>query len=116
LHILFIDDHKDSADAFAEIALGLGHVVEVAYDGRTAMALTRGRKFDVIFFDIALPDADGRELCRLARSDGASRHACIIAVTGMTDLQEAELEAFDGLLQKPISVDALQRALKSAEG
>jgi CheY-like chemotaxis protein len=116
MHILFIDDHKDSADAFAEIAIGLGYDVDVAYDGHTAMALTQARTFDVVFFDIALPDADGRQLCRQVRTQGASRHACIIAVTGMTDLKDTELEPFDGLLQKPISVEALQRALRSAEG
>lgn len=116
MQILFIDDHVDSADAFAEIASRLGHDVDVAYDGSTAMALIRARHFDVVFFDIALPDADGRELCKRVREEGPSRHACIIAVTGMTDLPEKDLEPFDGLLIKPISVDALQRALKSAEG
>jgi CheY-like chemotaxis protein len=116
VHILFIDDHVDSADAFAEIASRMGHDVEVAYDGNTAMALTHARHFDAVFFDIALPDADGRELCKQMRASGPSRHACIIAVTGMSDIDESELEAFDGLLIKPISVEALARTLKSAEG
>ena len=79
MHILFIDDHKDSADAFGEIASGLGHKVQVAYDGRSAMALTQTQSFDVVFFDIELPDADGRELCRQVRNEGASRDACVIA-------------------------------------
>ncbi|WP_254073995.1 response regulator [Burkholderia sp. S171] len=116
VHILFIDDHKDSADAFGEIASGLGHKVQVAYDGRSAMALTQAQSFDVVFFDIELPDADGRELCRRVRNEGASRDACVIAVTGRTDLRDKDLEPFDGYLHKPISPATLQHALKFSEG
>jgi len=116
VHILFIDDHKDSADAFGEIASGLGHKVRVAYDGRSAMALTQTESFDVVFFDIELPDGDGRELCRRVRNEGASRDACVIAVTGRTDLRDKDLEPFDGYLHKPISPGALEHALKFSEG
>jgi CheY-like chemotaxis protein len=116
VHILFIDDHKDSADAFGEIASGLGHKVQVAYDGRAALELTQAQSFDVVFFDIELPDADGRELCRKVREDGASRDACVIAVTGRTDLRDDDLEPFDGYLHKPISAGALERALRFSEG
>lgn len=49
MHILFSDDHKDSADAFAEIATTLGLQVQVAYDGRTAIEATHSTPFDVIF-------------------------------------------------------------------
>ena len=50
------------------------------------------------------------------RAHGASRHACIFAVTGMADLSDDELAPFDGYLMKPLTVDALQNALKAAEG
>jgi CheY-like chemotaxis protein len=73
-------------------------------------------KFDVVFFDIELPDGDGRELCRRVRNEGASRDACVIAVTGRTDLRDKDLEPFDGYLHKPISAGALEHALKFSEG
>jgi CheY-like chemotaxis protein len=116
VHILFVDDHQDSADAFAEIAGGLGHTVQVAYSGKKAMELIRIHAFDVVFFDISLPDADGRDLCRSVRTEGASRDACVIAVTGMTDLRGDDLEPFDGYLHKPISGGTLEHALKFSEG
>jgi len=116
MHILFVEDHRESADAFAALATNLGYEVEVAYDGVTAIGLTDTHAFDAIFFDLSLPDADGRDLCRQVRAHGASRHACIFAVTGMTDLSDDELSPFDGYLVKPLTVDALQSALKSAEG
>lgn len=115
MHILFIDDHQSSADAFAAIASELGHSVQVAYDGSSAMDLSRQESFDVVFFDIGLPDIDGRELCRLMRTEGESRDACVIAVTGRTDLGAKDLEPFDGFLHKPISAAALAHALKFSD-
>lgn len=115
MRILFIDDHHDSADAFAAIATDLGHAVNVAYDGSSALDLTRQEAFDVVFFDIGLPDFDGRELCRLVRTEGESRDACVIAVTGRTDLGAKDLDPFDGFLHKPISPGALAHALKFSD-
>lgn len=68
------------------------------------------------YFDIGLPDGDGRKLCRRVRESGASQHACVIAVTGMTDLHSDDLEPFDGFLHKPVSPGVLQRALEFSEG
>jgi CheY-like chemotaxis protein len=116
VHILFIDDDQPSADAFAEVAKSLGHTAEVAYDGRQAVAATLATSFDVIFFDIGLPDGDGRELCRRIRHEGASQDASVIAVTGLTDLHAEDLEPFDGFLHKPVSSTALQRALAFSAG
>jgi CheY-like chemotaxis protein len=116
VNILFLDDHRNSADAFAEIALSLGHEVKVAYDGKTAIQFTSVEPFDVVFLDIELPDSDGRDLCRIIRRDGASRDACIIAITGLTDLRGPELDPFDGYLHKPFSAAALEHALKFSEG
>jgi CheY-like chemotaxis protein len=116
MQILFIDDHKASANAFAEIAVTLGQQVQVAYDGKTAIVATQNTPFDVVFFDIGLPDCDGRELCRRVREGGASQHASVIAVTGMEGLHAKELEPFDGFLHKLVSPGDLRRALDFAEG
>jgi len=115
MHVLFVEDHRESADAFAALATSLGHKVEVAYDGASAARLTDLQVFDVVFFDLSLPDADGRDLCKKVRERGASRHACIFAVTGMSDLSDDELAPFDGYLVKPLTVDALETALRSAQ-
>jgi DNA-binding response OmpR family regulator len=116
MHILFVDDHVESADAFAALATSLGHRTQVAYDGLSARCLAVATQFDAVCFDINLPDADGRELVKLIRAQGASKHACIIAVTGMTDLPDEDLALFDGYLHKPITVEALTAVLRSAEG
>lgn len=115
MRVLVIDDHQESADALAAVASELSHSVTVAYDGQTALQITETQSFDVVFFDVGLPDVDGRELCRLMRETGASRDACVIAVTGRTDLRGDDFASFDGYLHKPISSAALKRALEMWE-
>jgi two-component system, OmpR family, response regulator len=112
MQILVIDDHRDSAEALAAVATELGHEVTVAYDGQTALNHSAVTSFDVVFFDLTLPDVDGRELSARMRADGPSRDACMIAVTGRTDLHGDDFASFDGYLHKPITGSALRHALQ----
>ncbi|WP_193788610.1 response regulator transcription factor [Caballeronia glathei] len=64
MRILFVEDEPPLADAFAAIAVSIGHDPDVAHDGQSALALTSANTYDAIFLDIGLPDGDGRELCR----------------------------------------------------
>ncbi|SPB18201.1 histidine kinase [Caballeronia novacaledonica] len=109
--VLFVDDHRETADSFSDIALALGHHPSVAYDGATALKLTSDEVFEVIFLDVTLPDADGRDVCCQIRS-GASGTARLVAVTGYDDLRgTVGMEVFDDCLLKPITIDELQRQL-----
>ena len=80
--------------------------------------LQSGRLSDTacLITDVQMPGMSGVELCRRVRNEGASRDACVIAVTGRTDLKDKDLEPFDGFLHKPISPAALEHALKFSEG
>jgi DNA-binding response OmpR family regulator len=54
--------------------------VEEAGTGAEALALARRQSYDVIVLDIALPDQDGREVCRILRQ--TSMRAPIIMMAG----------------------------------
>jgi DNA-binding response OmpR family regulator len=111
LEVLFVDDHRETADAFADIATALGHSSSVAYDGATALSLTSGNVYRLIFLDISLGDADGRDICHQIRH-GASASARVVAVTGYNDLcGTAEMGIFDDCLVKPVTTAELQRQL-----
>ena len=62
LRILIVDDNRDLADSMADILSDLGHYVNVAYRGETAIALFEAHNFDVCFLDIRLPDVNGFDL------------------------------------------------------
>lgn len=109
--VLFVDDYSDTADSLASIAAALGHEPAVAYDGETALRITSGTVFDLIFLDVGLRDADGRDIGRQIRK-GPSGAARMIAVTGHAHLQDGDdMDAFDACLLKPIGMDQLERLL-----
>ena len=66
--ILMIDDDDDLRDALVEQLLIIGEfeVLEAA-DARSAIEKIKETDFDLLLLDVGLPDADGRELCKLLR-------------------------------------------------
>jgi two-component system, OmpR family, response regulator len=115
MQILVIDDNRDSADGLAALAAEIGHTVAVAYDCKTATDHATKQSFDVILCDVDLPDGDGRDTCDRMRAEGASQDACMIAVTGRTDLKGDDFPSFDGYLHKPITWPALKHVLDTWE-
>jgi two-component system, OmpR family, response regulator len=111
---LFVEDDKNVAHAFAELATSLGHRAEVAHSGGEALRMTGQTRYDTVFMDIGLPDIDGRKLCGYIRSAGASHDACIVAVTGHPNFRDdGKTGEFDGYLPKPVKasdlVDVIER-------
>ncbi|MDR5761808.1 response regulator [Caballeronia sp. LZ035] len=114
MNLLFVDDNHACIETLVDIASGLGHTAAVAHDGAAGLALASRERFDRIFLDISLPDADGREICSAIRAAGPSSDARIIAMTGHTDIIEGSgVTDFDGFLLKPISLPALELFLLS---
>jgi CheY-like chemotaxis protein len=99
-----------------KLAIGLlgsrGHRVEVAGNGRAALAAVAARHFDLVLMDIQMPEMDGLEATKMirARERGAGSRVPIIAMTAhaMKGDREACLAAgMDGYLSKPIRATKL---------
>lgn len=91
----------------------MGHEVQLAYDGQSALASVAMHNPQVIFLDITLPDMEGYEVARQirARHPGAIR---LIALTGWArdDVVQKTREAgFDHCITKPADPEALQKLL-----
>jgi DNA-binding response OmpR family regulator len=115
MNLLFVDDHRESADAFADLARSIGHNSSVAYDGKNLRLKISAEAFDFVFLDIHLPDADGRQLCDEIRKSETCRGAQVIALTGVSNLdRQHDMSAFDGYFIKPMTVDAFERLLNNA--
>ncbi|WP_061160323.1 response regulator [Caballeronia temeraria] len=107
--VLFVDDDRNTADALSDIAAALGHRPSVAYTGACALQVASSARFDLVFLDLSLPDADGRTVCRQMRD---LKVAKIYALTGYTETKAADdLEIFDGCFVKPLCIDRLQALL-----
>ncbi|WP_284505008.1 response regulator [Caballeronia sp. INDeC2] len=111
MRVLFVENDMRLCEAFRDLAISLGHVADVAYDGHQALLLAREHCYDTIFLDIGLPDVDGRELCRQLRAAGASKLACVVAVTGDERHVREQSEHFDGAFLKPLTEEGFKAAL-----
>ncbi len=96
-----------------------GHHVEVAADGRQALALLGQHPFDVILMDVEMPELDGfatTELIR-KREESTGEHIPIIAMTAHAmkgDRERCLAAGMDDYLAKPIRAQQLAERLRQA--
>ncbi len=85
-----------------------GHVVDSAATARQAIDLARGADFDVLVFDVMLPDIEGFELVRLLRREGNRTPVLMLTARDANADVVAGLRAgADDYLTKPFSFDVL---------
>jgi signal transduction histidine kinase/CheY-like chemotaxis protein len=116
--ILLVEDNKDAADALSELIRLMGCEVDVAHDGRSALALAVAAPPDLVLCDLGLPGAmDGYGVARTARTDPRLDATRLIAVSGYSqpkDHAAAKQAGFDLLIPKPIKMDTIEALLHSS--
>ena len=108
--VLVVDDNEDAAELLREILCCLGHRVEVAYDGATALKLAESFRPDVALLDIGMPVMNGHEVAARLR-EGAGPTPRLIAITGYGPDAIAGEEGFDQHLIKPFDVNRLRELI-----
>jgi CheY-like chemotaxis protein len=112
-----IEDNRDTADSLANMLRLLDFEAEVWLGPLPAVAALLSRVPDVIFVDVHMRGMDGIEVCRYIRREPQLRAVPIVAMSSDTQpaLEARMREAgADGFLLKPITMDGLERMLKSA--
>jgi CheY-like chemotaxis protein len=115
VRILIVDDNRDAADTMGMLLELGGHEVIVAHSGNQALELGRQRRPDVVILDIGMPDINGYEVARTARSEDWGRSAFLIALTGWgqaEDKERARMAGFDRHLTKPVDPDLVEEILQ----
>ncbi|ABF11825.1 ATP-binding protein [Cupriavidus metallidurans] len=113
LRILLVEDHRVNQVVMRRLLEWLGQRVDVAGDGREALALTASQSYDLILTDLQMPSMDGYELARTMRERGIT--VPIIAVTASVgpDLQSACQKAgINRCLTKPVRLAALRELIE----
>ncbi len=83
--VLLVEDERSIAEPFAQALKRAGFPTTVAATGSEALALVPSLRPDVILLDLALPDLDGREVCRRLRRDSAVPIIMVTASGTVTD-------------------------------
>jgi PAS domain S-box-containing protein len=112
--VLVVDDNVDAAETLQMVVAQMGHQVEAAYDGRSALEAARRERPDVVLLDLSMPEMDGVQVARELRSAPACRNVRIVALSGLgqrEDRRRSREAGFDDHLVKPVSPDELARVL-----
>lgn len=102
MKLLVAEDDAETARYVARGLEELGHVVDVANDGRDAFMLATGESYDVLIVDRMLPGMDGLSMVRALRAAGGLAPVLFLtALDGVSD-RVAGLDAGgDDYLVKP---------------
>jgi signal transduction histidine kinase/ActR/RegA family two-component response regulator len=117
--ILIVEDNADARESLAVLLRLQQHDVVTAENGEQGLAMARNEGVAIVLLDIGLPDVDGYEVARRLKADPATRHLCLVAVTGygtQEDRKRALASGFDEHLAKPVEPDELDALLQQAAG
>lgn len=112
--ILVVDDNLDAAESLRMLLEALGHQVETAPDGPTALAGLGHFGPEVVLLDLGLPHMDGFEIARRIRARFPKGELLLVAVTGYgqdEDYRRSLTAGFDHHLTKPTNLADLQAVL-----
>jgi two-component system CheB/CheR fusion protein len=111
-HILLVEDHADTAAAFAELLRASGYVVTTASSVREGLTAAARGGVDLVISDLGLPDGHGYELMReIVRRHGFPG----IALSGYgmdEDVRQSREAGFSRHLTKPVKLKVLREAIR----
>ncbi len=113
MRILVVEDEPKMAGLIRRVLVAERHVVDVAPDGLTAVALAEG-EYDVIVLDRMLPDVDGVTILRLLRSKGLKTPVLMLTALGSVEDRVGGLDAgADDYLPKPFAFSELVARIRA---
>ncbi|WP_310734643.1 PAS domain-containing hybrid sensor histidine kinase/response regulator [Azohydromonas caseinilytica] len=114
--VLVVDDNRDSADTMVSLLQLLGHEAHAVYGARDATGAARRFQPQVVLLDLNMPDGDGFSVLQRLRETGHGT-VFVAAMTGYgqeADRRRTAQAGFQAHLTKPVSIDELQRLLRTA--
>ncbi|HTZ75212.1 MAG TPA: response regulator [Candidatus Aquilonibacter sp.] len=114
--ILLVEDNEMNRDMLSRRLQRKGYRVVAAHDGGQGHDLAHSEKPDLILMDMSLPVMNGWEVTKLLKSDAATRHIPIIALTAhalATDRAKAIEAGCDDYDTKPVDFNRLQEKINS---
>ena len=102
--ILLVEDYDDAREMYRDYLQYAGFQVETARDGHEALVKARGSNPDLILMDLSLPGLDGWEATRMLKTDPATSHLIVVALSAhalSAEGDRARRAGCDGFIAKP---------------
>lgn len=118
--VLIVDDEKEVSEAMGVALRIFGYEVFTAFNGETAVEITKKEKPDIILLDIYFPKPgmDGIETLKMIRE--FNKEVKVILTTGMgteaKQLDNAQNLGISKFLSKPLSIAQLKETIEEILG
>lgn len=113
--ILVVDDIEDNLFLLQTILTEEGYQVDIAQNGKSALAMIEASPPDLVLMDAMMPGMDGYELTQRIRKNKKIPFIPIILITAYVDVNVSkglDLGAND-FIRKPIDYDELMARVKA---
>ena len=114
MSVLLIEDELKVASFISKGLEEEGYSVEVAYNGAEGLQLLKANAYEIVLLDLMLPEIDGLEVLRTARSWGMTTPLLIItAKSSKEDVVRGLDTGSDDYLTKPFSFEELLARMRA---
>ncbi len=114
--VLLVDDEPEFVQVLSQRMESRGVGVDTAASGREALEKVRGKSYDAIILDLAMPEMDGIETLKRLLEDNPDLQ--VILLTGYATLQKGveaiKVGAMD-FLEKPAEIQELMEKIRKAK-
>jgi PAS domain S-box-containing protein len=115
--ILIVDDDKVLIATIVSVLSREGYKTDTVPDGKKVLAKVIHNKYDLILLDIYLPGIDGFEVCKILKSNAATKNIPVIFISSFEDEDSVYKKGFEigalDYLKKPITVTELIFKIKN---
>jgi PAS domain S-box-containing protein len=108
IHILFVEDHEDTARVLGRILRNAGFDVTHAGTLAAAQALAASKRFDLLISDLGLPDGSGVELMKSLRDMQGIKGIALSGFGTDEDVAASTAAGFAAHLTKPVDWERLR--------
>ncbi len=113
--LLVIDDDESILSIFTMVLQHKGYTILPASSGEAGLQLAHDRHPDMILTDMNMPGTSGLDVLKKIKSDPELAAIPVVVITGDEEMTVASKEAeflANGILVKPVSLDALIRCVE----
>lgn len=114
MRILVVEDEYSLADAMGEALKRENYMVDISYEGNSALDIALSRIYDIIILDLMLPNLNGLEILKYIREEKISSYVMILTAKGELDDKVKGLDyGADDYMTKPFHIRELLARIRA---
>ena len=114
MRILVVEDEYSLADAMGEALKRENYMVDISYEGNSALDMALSGIYDIIILDLMLPNLNGLEILKYIREEKISSYVMILTAKGELDDKVKGLDyGADDYMTKPFNIRELLARIRA---